>query len=260
MGSAVSFNRRNESAVQEGNRRHLPVQSVAAEIGALVTPTKFDNAAVRSSTESREELDNFRFDDYNQVGVVENSPHRSHTSSPARPPSSRSNGSSQQASGESRRSASREMELYRRSQLSEANSPQDSDNAEMFACTAMSLGLDNDDLLFNMMFFDDGTVPNFGSMMNTLQQETLALHSEHNTPYKLNPANEAAVSALIHETFKRSTDEADNECAVCKDEIEDGADITRVPSCRHYFHTECLSKWIKLVSSSPPHPQHFRLS
>lgn len=183
---------------------------------------------------------------------------------PGRMSSSRSSSSSRNhhhsgpSSVDSRAFAARDAIdfLYRRTQMSESSSPNEntSDNAsaaDVFAQTAMSLGLDNDDLLFNMMFFDDGSLPNFGSMINTMQQETLALHSENNTPYKLNPANEKAISHLIHEKYKLSSIVTGNECAVCKDEIEDGADITRIPQCRHYFHQECLSRWIQLQAWCP---------
>lgn len=142
--------------------------------------------------------------------------------------------------------------LYRHAQQSDTSSPSenaaDGGMADVFAQTAMSLGLDNDDLLFNMMFFEDGSLPNFGAIMNTMQQETLALHSENNTPYKLNPANAEAISHLLQEKFCSGED---NECAVCKDEIDVGADIIRIPKCRHYFHAECLSRWIQLQSWCP---------
>lgn len=142
--------------------------------------------------------------------------------------------------------------LNRRSPMSESASPNenasdDTSAAEVLTQTAMSLGLGNDDLIFNLLYFDNGNIPNFGTMLNTMQQETLALHSENNTPYKLNPANEKAISHLIQESYKQTAN-SDNECAVCKDDIEDEAEITRIPNCKHYFHTECLSRWIQLVS------------
>jgi hypothetical protein len=120
--------------------------------------------------------------------------------------------------------------------------------AEVFAQTAMSLGLDGDDLLFNMMFFDDGNAGTFGQLLNTMQQETLALHSEHNTPYRLHPADEEALAGLHEETFEMHTTGEECECLVCRDEIENGAKILRIPACKHYFHDYCLLKWAKLVS------------
>lgn len=130
-----------------------------------------------------------------------------------------------------------------------ASGEEDNDNnADLFVQTALSLGLEGDDLLFNMMYFDDGHLPNFGSLMNTVQQETLAMHSEHNTPYKLNPADEKTIEGLIHKRFRVGECGTETECAVCKDEIEENADIIVIPNCKHYFHEECLLKWAKMVS------------
>eukprot|EP01031_Cornospumella_fuschlensis_P033186 gene33186-40152_t len=127
--------------------------------------------------------------------------------------------------------------------------------AEVFAHTAMSLGLDNDDLLFNMMYFDDGHAGTFGNIMNTVQQETLALHSEHNTPYKLNPATQEAVSGLIQETYRVrsgcSDEDHDKECAVCRDEFELDCIILRLPTCKHFFHESCILKWSSLQGWCP---------
>lgn len=118
---------------------------------------------------------------------------------------------------------------------------------EFFAHTALALGMDNQDLLFNLMYFDDGNSSTFGAMMNSVQQETLALHSSNNTPYKLKPASESAIAGLGSETFVGGDDD-EKECAVCKDEMEKGCQIVRIPACSHFFHEECLIRWIKLVS------------
>lgn len=120
---------------------------------------------------------------------------------------------------------------------------------EMFGNTAMSLNMDNDELLFNLMFFDDGQNNSLGSVMNNLQEETLALHSENNTPYKLNPASDTAIAGLFKEVYSPvvDTNKPCCECAVCKDDIPDGANILRIPLCQHFFHEECLLRWIKLV-------------
>lgn len=130
------------------------------------------------------------------------------------------------------------------------------DAAEMFAHTAMSLGMDNDELLFNLMYFEEGQNASFGAVMNSVQTETLALHSENNTPYKLKPASSSAIDGLHCTTFSKEMpitekgNEADCECAVCKDEIEEGNSVLQLPSCQHVFHEECLLRWINLVNLS----------
>lgn len=128
------------------------------------------------------------------------------------------------------------------------------DAAEMFAHTALSLGMDNDELLFNLMYFEEGQNASFGAVMNSVQTETLALHSENNTPYKLKPASTSAIDGLHRTTFRKEMtitekgNETDCECAVCKDDIEEGNCVLQLPSCQHVFHEECLLRWINLVS------------
>jgi hypothetical protein len=145
----------------------------------------------------------------------------------------------------------RQSESYQEDQDNDNYSQGDNgESATFFAHTALSLGMDNDDLLFNLMFFDDGQAPTLGSMMNSVQQETLALHSSNNTPYKLKPASENAIAELKTELFDwdlLADPDQERECAVCKDEMERGCSIVRLPACSHYFHEECLLRWINLV-------------
>jgi hypothetical protein len=49
-----------------------------------------------------------------------------------------------------------------------------------FAQSAMSLGMDNDDLIFNLLYFGDNTM-SFQSMFNSAIEETVAAHSAENT-------------------------------------------------------------------------------
>lgn len=123
--------------------------------------------------------------------------------------------------------------------------------AEMFAHTALSLGMDNEDLLFNLMYFSEAENATLGSVMEGVQNETLALHSQNNTPYKLKPASERAVRGLHHKVFGVTLHSDECECQVCKDEIEVQSDVIQIPSCQHFFHEECLLRWIKLVSLPP---------
>ncbi|KAJ1431489.1 hypothetical protein B484DRAFT_418461 [Ochromonadaceae sp. CCMP2298] len=120
-------------------------------------------------------------------------------------------------------------------------------DSEMFAHTALSLGMDNDDLLFNLMYFEEGQ--GLSLVMNSVQQETIALHSENNTPYKLCPASEHAISGLSRQHFSGAQE--DCECAVCKCEMEEGEDVLVIPVCKHVFHEVCLSKWLRLQGFCP---------
>jgi hypothetical protein len=262
MGSAVSFAKKsNKQAKEEKDSKCEAGTSTAAATAIDRSPRLSYNSPNRA--EERGSQRNFstfqenieqdsprRLSPTIQITPV-HSPYRSQNSSSA-PPSHSTTSSNLR---------NREMAdiLLRNSMAGEFQGEDDfpvagsetNSNADLFAQAAMSLGLENEDLLFNMMYFDDGSVPNFGAMMNTMQQETVALHSDSNTPYKLNPADEETISSLLYLKYLKDQlhEFPECECQVCKDELEDGDEITRIPTCKHYFHTECLSKWIHLVSS-----------
>lgn len=145
----------------------------------------------------------------------------------------------------------------------ESDTVRNDETAEMFMQMAMSLGMDQDDLLFNMMYFEelqlqqrpDGSsqgyqMPSLSQLLNSVQQETVALHSENNTPYKLKPASDDAIAGLVRITIDRFRQiNQDCECAICKCDMEKDEPCLQIPACRHIFHEECLLRWIKLVSS-----------
>merc|ERR1719265_2693627 len=41
-----------------------------------------------------------------------------------------------------------------------------------------------------------------------------------------------------------------NECCVCSEEYTSATPMKRTP-CGHYFHTECLEKWLKVARTCP---------
>jgi hypothetical protein len=43
---------------------------------------------------------------------------------------------------------------------------------------------------------------------------------------------------------------ADHVCAVCLEELEEGAEVIVLP-CKHGFHTNCLTPWLKMHSECP---------
>ena len=124
--------------------------------------------------------------------------------------------------------------------------------AEMFSHTAMSLGMEQEDLLFNLLYFGgDGVIPDINVAMSNARDETIALHSENNTPYKLRPASNSAIEQLKCGPLQSLQDLIEPDCAVCKDDMEIGVDVIFLPTCRHCFHYECLVRWIKLQGFCP---------
>lgn len=147
----------------------------------------------------------------------------------------------------------------------------DQHTLDMFQQTAMSLDLDNSDLLFNLMYFGGGGMnfddANMGRMVNSALEETVALYSENNTPYKLNPVSNELRNSIEKKKFTLSkisenedqvteaelSNRADHisvedcECSVCKEMFVEGEDISLFPKCHHKFHGECLDHWLNMV-------------
>merc|ERR1711916_255593 len=93
---------------------------------------------------------------------------------------------------------------------------------------------------------------NIGAICETAVTETLAAHSEGNTPYKLRPASEKVQNEFEPETLNREMlGLEDYECVICKDEMEDGCRISLLKKCKHCFHAECFLRWIKLQGWCP---------
>jgi len=127
-------------------------------------------------------------------------------------------------------------------------------NAELYTHLSTSLDMESEDLLFNLLYFsqkDNQNIGNIGTMFNSAIEETVALHSENNTPYKLKPLPDDVINGLAHEIFNGNDDDKNNDCLVCRDVIENGVEIIKIPSCLHCFHKECVSKWFKYQSNCP---------
>lgn len=122
----------------------------------------------------------------------------------------------------------------------------------LFAQSAMSMDMDNEDLIFNLMYFG-GDTSNFASMMNNAAEETVAAHSAGNTPYKLTPATEMALNKLkiMMVTDSLIKELCLQECSICQEELEVGNEIAEMPGCGHCFHNECVLKWFNLQSWCP---------
>ncbi|KAF2302587.1 hypothetical protein GH714_038161 [Hevea brasiliensis] len=69
--------------------------------------------------------------------------------------------------------------------------------------------------------------------------------------YGTPPASESAIFALptIKITEELLNSEM-NQCAVCKDEFEKGAEAKQMP-CKHVYHNDCILPWLKMHNSCP---------
>ena len=124
--------------------------------------------------------------------------------------------------------------------------------SEMFAHTAMSLGMEQEDLLFNLLYFGgEGAAPDINMAISNARDETVALHSENNTPYKLRPASATDIDQLKSEPLLALESLVEPDCAVCKDDMEIGVEVIFLPACGHCFHQDCLVRWVKLQGFCP---------
>lgn len=150
--------------------------------------------------------------------------------------------------------------------------------ADLFAYSAMSLGIEGDELLFNMLYFGTGQAAPVGeedeeegvdvedspkrrpapdmalrNLLNSTVEETVAAHSANNTPYKLNPAKDKDLQCLAVRLFDSSDPGSCSmrDCLICSDEFQNGVECTEIPACGHIFHGDCLRKWLSLQSWCP---------
>ena len=143
--------------------------------------------------------------------------------------------------------------------------------AAMFASATMSLEMDNDDLLFNLMYFGGDETPGgqtLGGSLNTALEEVVASHSAGNTAYKLRPVSESISERLtrhaVELTHEHMREEGkfcldnnttaisnETECQICKDGMECQQHVILLPACRHIFHRDCLLRWVTLQDWCP---------
>lgn len=113
----------------------------------------------------------------------------------------------------------------------------------------------NEDLLFNLLYFSDSkttTAAQMTSCINSAMEETVALYSEHNTPYKMTPLSEASKEKLkidILSDYSHFGDEKD--CLVCRELMEINSQVLWLPMCKHCFHYDCIMKWFDFQNSCP---------
>jgi len=148
--------------------------------------------------------------------------------------------------------------LYISHQLSNDVSSDDLNiaNADGFSHTALAFDMDDNDLLFNILYFNEsnnGTeIENLGQICETVLTETVAAHSEGNTPYKLHPASEKLKNSFKSKKLESLEYKLDNcECQICKDDMSDNSDIIFLSNCKHCFHHECFIRWIELQAWCP---------
>lgn len=118
--------------------------------------------------------------------------------------------------------------------------------------SALSLGVDSEDLLYNLYFFGaTGRGSNIRNVMNTAMEETYAAHSVANTPYKLHPASEDVLASLDVKVLEDSRRLDFMECAVCKEDLAVGDRVVFLPVCQHCFHHDCAVHWLSLQAFCP---------
>ncbi|OEL15094.1 hypothetical protein BAE44_0023887 [Dichanthelium oligosanthes] len=52
-------------------------------------------------------------------------------------------------------------------------------------------------------------------------------------------------------TYRRADGWREAACTVCLAELADGEAVRVLPACTHYFHTECVSEWLRAHHTCP---------
>ena len=145
-------------------------------------------------------------------------------------------------------------------------------NRESWNMLKHSLEIDDQEMMLNLLYFGEGGVitdsNSLGKALDGAMTETYALHSENNTPYKLNPAKDDELASLTTEIMDESLSESMKdlnigsmkaeekviegpesigcgvECVICREDFEMGDKLTKLPKCAHIFHSHCITKWL----------------
>lgn len=141
----------------------------------------------------------------------------------------------------------------------EVDEPEESlltQSAEILSPAAMSFDMDYQDLLFNLLYFNENpqgiSSASLDAAIETANIETFAAHSQGNTPYKLRPASEKTKSCLLRQIYDPAVQILEScECVICKDDMEEKCEIILLERCKHCFHSDCFVRWITLQGLCP---------
>ena len=62
----------------------------------------------------------------------------------------------------------------------------------------------------------------------------------------------AVVNAVVRSKFNPEDFKEHTECAICMNEFAENEDVTPLPcNSAHYFHTECITPWLKTNNTCP---------
>lgn len=126
------------------------------------------------------------------------------------------------------------------------------ENMNNLVYSAMSLGMDNDELLFNMFYFGDEDGVGLRQSMNTAVEETYAAHSTGNTPYKLRPVEDDIVQKYLTKDINMESISDAEECLICQEKLKDPTQsVVVISACKHIFHEECVLRWFTLQNWCP---------
>lgn len=146
-------------------------------------------------------------------------------------------------------------------------------NADLFAYSAMSLGIESDELLFNMLYFGTGsagagegggeggsddvegdgsrnsddendvgpmiTASALRTLLNSTVEETIAAHSANNTPYKLRPACDADLNSLVIKRYGVPPGPGDCDSSDCGEGEGEGLDDSDCLVCSEMLERGC---------------------
>ncbi|KAG4923273.1 hypothetical protein AAZX31_18G025400 [Glycine max] len=72
-------------------------------------------------------------------------------------------------------------------------------------------------------------------------------------PQGMDPASIKKLPIILHHAPSDREESAwdETECCICLGEFRDGEKVKVLPACDHYFHCDCVDKWLTHHSSCP---------
>ena len=85
-----------------------------------------------------------------------------------------------------------------------------------------------------------------------LDQVISGLMDQHSASTAPGPASDSAIAALpkIHIGKEHLDSSGKAECSICMDGLDIGEEVVQLP-CRHWFHGECVSAWLREHDTCP---------
>ncbi|KAE7996588.1 hypothetical protein FH972_001299 [Carpinus fangiana] len=102
-------------------------------------------------------------------------------------------------------------------------------------------------LLFTLLFLYARWVCRYRYHFSHAQPSPPPPHRSHG----LDPSTIKRLPIALHRSSEAPNSGEQAECCICLGVFEDGDKVKVLPLCRHYYHSECVDRWLSGHSSCP---------